>query len=581
MSEDVRSADGDGPSADPVFPQANFVAVQAIAGALATTYGPLSNDKLVVTRLATREEPKPGQLPTDEFVVTNDGATVLEELDLQHPVAPVLRRFAGPARPGTTDVEGQDIPDGVTGTTLLAGALLDEAETLIDLGVHPQSIREGFHAAQAVALDALADETRPLDSFPDGTAARHAVARTAMTGNDVGAFRDVWAQCALDAVGEVGMPTERSFVVRQVEDGAIADSELVRGAVLDRNGRASDEMPGRVEDATVLVLDGQDDGGLRDVELREPFRERLTVRPDSPDAIGAFADHDAARRERIVDRLVEAGVDVVVARQGIEEPYQRLLADRGILGVRGVSRLDLFQVASATGAAVVKKTEGFAAADLGRAGVVEERVIEPYADRRKRRRMLVFGDCPDPASVAVLLRGVAGQVADQATVEVRKAAAAFAAADGCAGHRPGVVPGAGAIDVRLADRVRTAAFDHHTRAQLAAEAYATALVAPVRALAANAGRDPITTLADLRAAHADGETAAGLVLPDGQIGDALEAGVLEPAAVRHRQLVAATEVASLLLRVDDAIDATFETELAGPGESVYDDVAEQHMPDDE
>lgn len=558
----------------PQFPQANCIAVRAMANVLASTLGPLSHDKLVVHQLESRTETgNPGVPATDEFTVTGDGATLLEELPVQHPVAPIVRRILGPERPGDTDVEGEDIPDGITASVVLTAELLDEAESLLEKGLHSHDVRQGYALALDTALATLDAETRPLAVFDDRDHVERALARTAMTGNDVGGFADRWAALVIEAVDAIGRPTAETFAVRALGDGALADSSLVRGAALDRNGRATSEMPKRVEDATVLLLDGHTTGGLQDPE----WDEEMVLNVSSPTDVDGVHDLYAARRKAVVDRYVDLGVDVVVTRLGINAEYRRLLADSGILGVRGVSPLEMKQVALATGASLVRNPADVDATDLGRAGLVEERRIGPRRGRRANRYMTVFDDCPAPASVTAVLHGVSGQVADQAVTELRKAAAAVATARGAGSARDGVVPGAGAIELRIAAAVRESAGSLDSKAQLATLAFADALEGVVCALVRNAGADPLTVLANLRAAGHETETAVGFVLPDAEVGDPVAAGIVGPAAYTRRMLVTACEVSDLILRVDDAIDATFSEEPAGPDDVIYDDRAENHL----
>lgn len=559
----------------PQFPHANCVAVNAIAGVLGTAFGPQSHDKLVVQQLASRSEPdNEGVPPVDDVTVTSDGATLLNALPMEHPVAPIVRRILGPERPGETDVEGKDIPDGVTSGVVLTAALLDEALGLIEMGLHPHDVRVGYARALDTALETLGAETRLLSSFADRRATERAVARTAMTGNDVGNMGETWASLAVEALDSIGRPTETSFVVRPLSTGSLSDSRLVRGAVLDRNSRASEEMPRRVDDATVLLLDGHESGGLQDPE----WDERLVFDLDSPDQLDGVRDLYADRRRRLVDRYAELGVDVVVTRLGISGEFQRLLVEEGMLGVRGVSALEMKQLSRATGGTLVRNPDDVEAADLGHAGSVAEERIDPRPGRRRSRRMTVFENCDAAESVAVVLRGVTDHLAEQATTEIRKAAAAVAAARGEGRAAPGVVPGAGAIELQVAERVRAEATRVDGRSQLAVAAFADALQEVVATLVGNAGHDRLTVLGDLRAERAErDDSAVGFVLPSGTVESAAEAGVFDPAAYKRRMLVSAAEVSDLVLRVDDAIDATFTDDPAGPDDVIYDDRAEKHM----
>lgn len=559
---------------EPSYPQANFAAVRALAGAMATTLGPTPGDKLLVEALATRQEASyPGEPAVDEFTVTSDGAAILEALDLDHPVAPIVRRIAGPERPGATAVEGEDIPDGVTSTLVLAAALLDEAADLIEGGLHPRTVGTGYASGLDVAVSTLESAARPLVAFADSAESRRDVARTAMTGNDVGGLRDRWAALADEAVATVGAPRPETFVVRAVRDGSVDDSRLVRGTVLDRSKLVTEAMPRRVEDARVLVLAGHEEGGLRTRDYPDAYR----VEAKEPGNLEAFQDVEADRRAGLLERLDTLGVGLVVAQQGIETAYAAALAERGVLGVDGVTPLDLRAVALATGAKPVMKADAFEAPDLGWAGAISEERIEPIRRSARQRRVIVIDGCNDPGSVCAYLRGVSGQLAEQTTSMVRTAAAAVAAAAGEGAGPAGVLPGGGAPEMRVAAALRDASAGHGTRSALAIEAFADAAETLAGALATNAGADRMEALADLRVAHDAGDSDHGFVVPPGTVGDAVEAGILDPLATRRGVYTAAVEVATLLLSIDGALDATPTKEPPDPDDTIYEDAAEEQQ----
>ncbi len=567
--------------ADLTFPQANIVAVNAIAGALATTLGPTPNDKLVVNQIETGEASNPTSSTIDDVVVSHDGATILDGLPLEHPIAPVVRRIVGPERPGTTAVEGEDIPDGVTTTVVLTANLLDRAEALLDQGVHPTDILRGYHRALDVTTRTMDELTTVIEDTPDRKETELSVARTAMTGNDAGGRPEEMARMAVEAVDLIGSPTEETLAVRTFETGSIADSRLVRGAVLDRNTIAHDRMPTRVENASVLVIGGYRrgkasdgrSGGLLDPVVQEDG-ERIRI--ESPADIDEFDRIFADRRASVVSNLVVTGVDVVVTRLGITSDYLELLSDHDIVGIRGVNRLKLTQVAQATGARVVMDPMDVEPADLGTAGIVEQISIGQRRNGRKQRRIVVFDDCSEPASVTVVLSGVFGQLSGQMSAEIRKAAKAVAVARGTNSHQPGVLPGGGATEIQIAQAVEKAAKRHDSRVQLSMSAFADAVEMLVFALAKNAGRDPLATVADLRSAQNDGNGTSGLVLPGGGIEDAFEAGVLDPVAIRRPCYVSAVEVADVILRIDDTIDAKVIEEPTDPDDVIYDERGEKH-----
>ncbi|WP_299232936.1 TCP-1/cpn60 chaperonin family protein [Natronomonas sp.] len=573
---------GDDVGDDISFPEANVVAVRQLAGALATTYGPVSMDKLVVTEVSTAEKPDPKQVAIDDYIVSNDGGTILEKMPLEHPIAPLVEGLIGPERPGRTDVEGQDIPDGVVGTTLLTAALLDEAVTLIERGLHPTDVVSGYDEALSIALETLTDATRQLPDDADrDREPETAIARTAMTGNDVGGNRDAWARLAVEAVDQVGMPNQYSLAVRRIKHGSLDDSRLVYGTILDRNEIARDHMPTAIDDASVLVLGGYErdtasdgrSGGLRDPQLGVD----ATLDVESPADIEAFDELYGSRRDEIVASIVEADIDVVATRLGISNEFLELLSERGIAGIRGVNRLKLRQLARATGATIVNDSGDIRAEHAGTAGRVEQRRIQRRQHRRKHRNIVVFEDCPDPDSVTVHLSGSVGEIGEEASRQLRKAAAAVAIARGEADRRAGFVPGGGAIDAAIAREVRDAAPSFDSRSQLAVEAFADAAETIVHALAKNAGADPLGVTADVRAGAETWGDAAGFVLPAGAVGDALEAGVLDPTDRRRTSYQKAVQVASLVLRIDDALDAEFSEDPVDPEESIYPDRKKKQM----
>ncbi len=562
------------------FPQANITAVRGIAGALATTLGPRSNDKFVGNQIAAQNDPDPEQVAHNDYVVTSDGASILERLPLEHPIAPVVRRIAGPERPGETSIEGSVVPDGVTSTLILAASLLDEAAELLDTGVHPTDVHKGYVRALSVAEQSLDDARRLPEEFSDPQTLARNVAKTVMTGNDVGGRRDEWASYAVDAVDVVGYPGAHELAVTQVKAGSIADSRLVRGTALTRNEVARDDMPTDVEDATVLVIGGykrNDVGDGRSGGLMDPdLQTEATIHLDGSTDVQSFEDVYAARRHEIVDRLVDLGVDVVVTRLGISSEYLDLLAANDIMGIRGVNRENLTRLARATGGTIVKDPTDIAPADLGHAGTVTQLMVEKRRNRRKRRRIVVVDDCAQPESVTALLCGSWGDIAAEATREFRKAARAVATARGEGASPAGVVPGGGAVDAGIARDVRTAAPARASREQLAMDAFADAVERVPFGLAKNSGLDPLSTVADIRAGADAGGYDMGLVLPDGRVGDVTAAGVLDTYATKLQGYRTAVEIAGLVLRIDDALDATFTKEPAGKDDVIYDERAETH-----
>ena len=550
------------------FPAANMQAVRAIAGAVASTLGPTPSDKLIATPGEGRQDDPVAQSQA-ELTVATDGATILEALPVGHPIGPLVERIIGPERPGDTDVEGKDIRDGVTTSVVFAAALLDEAEELLELGVHPIAVRRGYETALAMATETLASLARPLN--PADRDVAEAVARSATNGNDIGGLVDTWVPLAVDVVERVGEPTEKTFAVRTKRTGRISDSHLVDGAVLDRTGRADDRMPTSAETPSVLVLGGHETGGLVDPTLDRDWTAGDAEEVD-PGALSTAFD---GRREEVISNVVTAGTDVVVARQGMETPYRAALADHGILGLRGVNRLKLAQVALATGATIVNDVTDIRAEHLGEAGRVAVRNHDPRPGRRRKQKMTVIEGCSDPGAVTAMLTGTFDHGGEQLTRQLRKGAAAVATAAGHGTSHPGYLPGGGAADVAVARQVRQAATDLDSRAQLAVEAFADAAEMVPFTLAKNGGADPLSVVADLRARQAADGPGYGYLSADRSVGDTFEADVLDAHATRRRTYTTATQVANLILGIDDAVKASFTSERADPEDTIYDGRARQ------
>jgi len=319
------------------------------------------------------------------------------------------------------------------------------------------------------------------------------------------------------------------------------------------------------------VGDGRS-GGLMDPDLQA----EATIHLDGSTDVQSFEDVYAARRHEIVDRLVDLGVDVVVTRLGISSEYLELLAANDVMGIRGVNRENLTRLARATGGTVVKDPTDVAPTDLGTAGTVTQLMVERRRKRRKRRRIVVVDDCAQAQSVTALLCGSWGDVGEEATREFRKAARAVAMARGAGPSPAGVVPGGGAVDVGIARDVRTAAPATASREQLAMNAFANAVERIPFGLAKNSGLDPLSAVADLRTGADAGGYDTGLVLPDGRVGDVTAAGVLDTYATKLQGYRTAVELAGLVLRIDDAVDAEFTREPAGKDDVIFDERGEKH-----
>lgn len=550
---------------DLIFPQANFTAIESISQWMSTTYGPVSHDKLIINQSSSEEETVAGEPAVDDYVITDDGASLLESLPMQHPITPVVRRMAGPDRPGETDVEGKDIKDGVTSTLLFAGALAEEATKLIEQGHHPRTIQEGYIEAREIAASEFSKSVVPIDSINPND-----IARSVLTGNTLGGETDQWASIAEDAAQMVGCPTEVSFAVRMFSTGSLDDSRLVQGAVLDRSEIANEKMPRSASNASILILGGHEGTGLQ----KRTLDAEATLDITSSNDVAAFENEYSNERDTVVKQIIEAGADVVLTQEGIDADYQEALAQEGIIGIRGVTPVDLAQVAHATGASILIDPQDIRSSDLGHAGVVEEQQTDPRENRRATRRMVTFRECDNPNSVAVIVRGVRGQLGEQVTIALRKAVDAIATVEGETSQPSGAIPGGGSPELAAAAAIRDAAPTEASKRQIAMLAYADALERIPATLVRNAGLDPLTLLPDLRATRMDNPS-IGISLPSGEIRDMVSDGIFDPLGTRLNMLTTATEVIALLLKIDDTIDATSKMQTDS-GDAIYDEPAQRH-----
>jgi len=544
------------------FPHSNITAVTDLSEYLATTYGPVGMDKLIVTELESEAGADPHDVGIDDYLVTSDGAEILRKLPFQHPAGSLIEGIIGFRSPGETDTEGEYIPDGIAGSVIVTAALLEEAIGLIDDGIHPTDVQHGYNRGLSEALDSIAESTV---NIPDGDTHEKvdlSLAKTAMTGADVDGQRTKWAELAVEAVAEIGMPDEYTLPVRRIGTGHVTDSTIIRGVVLDRSEIAHQRMPTSAEDASILVLGGFEretasdgrSGGLRDPTPVESVSLQVEDLDDIEDVNRFYRE----RRHSIVQELIRKDIDVVVTELGITPDFQELLADAGIIGIRGVHSLKLAQLAKASGARIVKDPTDIRREYCGTVGFVEERRVHRIANRRKRRRIVVFEDCTDPDSVTVKINGAIDTAQEEIAREIRKAAKAIALAQGEGPGDAGYIPGGGGIDMKIASDVRNTATALDDRTQIVMKSFARAVEEPVRFLAENGGLDPLSTIANLRSEVIPASARIGVRLPDGEIDDVVDAGIIEPSHHRRSIYIKSVGLANRILRIDDALDADLE-----------------------
>ncbi|WP_062662770.1 thermosome subunit beta [Aeropyrum camini] len=505
--------------------RANIMAVRAIAQILKTTYGPKGMDKMLVDSLG-------------DITITNNGATILDKMDVAHPAAKMLVQISK----GQEDEAG----DGTKTTVIFAGELLKEAEKLLDINIHPTIIVEGYKEALRKASEVIESIAEPV-SYDDVEKLK-LIAKTSLNSKAVAEARDYFADLAVEAVrtiaekrGDKWYVDLNNIQIVKKHGGSLRDTRLVRGIVLDKEVVHPD-MPRRVENAKIALLDTP-------LEIEKPEID-LEISITSPEQIKALYEKQERILQEKIEKIAATGANVVITQKGIDDVAQHFLAKKGILAVRRVKRSDIEKIARATGARIVTDIDDLRPEDLGYAELVEERKVG-------EDKMVFIEGAKNPKSVTILLRGGFERLVDEAERALHDALSVVADAimDGK------IVAGGGAVEAEIAKVLYEYSSKLPGKTQLAVEAFARAVEALPQALAHNAGHDPIEVLVKLRSAHERPENKwYGVDLDTGDIVDMWSRGVLEPMRVKLNALKAATEVASLILRIDDVIAARKEEE---------------------
>jgi thermosome len=493
----------------------NISAGKAVSESVRTTLGPRGMDKMLVS-------------DDGDVVITNDGATILDEMDIDHPAAQMIVEVA--------ETQEEDVGDGTTTASVLAGQLLAQAEDLLDDDVHPTTIVEGYHEAAELAKEAIDEQV--LDADVDDEQLRK-VASSSMTGKGTGdVASDKLAETVVAAVRQVESDAgvDRDSIAIQTQVGSSSSAtELIQGVVVDEES-VHENMPRSVEDGAVATIDS-------DIELAESNVD-AEYNVTDVDQLNAALDAEETELRGYADTLADVGVEVLFTSGDIEDRVQAYLAQHGILAFESLSDDDLSAVGSATGASRVSGVNDLDAEDLGEGSVS----VKKFGDDE-----LAFVEGSAAEAVTLFARGGTEHVVDELERALNDALDVVTAAL----DKGGVVPGAGATEIAVAAHVRDHAASISGRKQLAVDAFADAVDVLPRTLAENTGMDPIDALVDLRAEYEDGNR-AGLI-SEGQTGlvaDPLEYGVLDPAAVKNEAVDSATEAATMIVRIDDVISSS-------------------------
>lgn len=511
----------------------NILAARVIAEALASSLGPRGMDKLLVDSFGSA-------------TITGDGATILKEMDVQHPAAKMLVEVA--------KAQDDEVGDGTTSVVVLAGELLKNAGELLDQDIHPAIIIDGYEKALEKALS-ITDEIA-VSVNPTEKETLMKIARTALGSKVVSEYKDFLAKIAVEAILQVAEKKDDGYVVdldnvkvEKKKGESIEETELIKGVVLDKEV-VHPGMPKRIENAKIALLNCP-------LEIEKPeWTAKINV--TNPEQLKAFLDQEAELLRKMVDKIAGVGANVVITQKGIDDMAQHFLAKRGILAVRRVKKSDMEKLARATGARIVTSVEDLTENDLGTAALVEERKV---ADDK----MVFIEGCPNPRSVTILVRGGSEHLVDEAERAIHDALCVVRNVI----REPKIVAGGGSVEIEIAKRLRSFARTLSSKEQLAVMAYADALEQIPSILAENAGIEPVDAIVELRNKHEDGELWSGVSVLAGKIANMMDAGIIEPAAVKKQTIKSATEAAIMLLRIDDIIAAAPPKEKKGGEEEKY------------
>jgi thermosome len=497
----------------------NIAAAKAVADTVRSTLGPRGMDKMLVDSIG-------------DIVITNDGVTILEEMEIEHPAAKMMVEIA--------KTQNEEVGDGTTTAVILAGELLKKAEALLDQEIHPTVITRGYKIAKEEALKILNEIARPIDISDKETLKK--IALTSMSGKSVERASPFLADLVVQSVVEVAQKVNGKIIVdsddikrEKKHGGSAEDTELIKGIAIDKEV-VHPGMPKKVENAKIALLDVA-------LEVKETETD-AEIRITSPEQMQAFLETEQKMLKAMVEKIVASGATVVLCQKGIDDIAQHYLSKKGILAARRVKKSDMEKLAKATGGRIVSNLEDLSVEDLGFARIAEEEKIAGEA-------MIFIRECKNPKAVTLLVRGSTEHVVDEIDRSVEDAIGAVSSAL----EVGKVVAGAGSPEAEVAKRLRKIAEKYSGREQLAIVAFAEALEVIPRSLAENGGLDPIDTLVELRAAHDQGKVTYGINLTNGSIGDAWQQGVIEPLKVKTQAIKSSAEAAEMILRIDDVISA--------------------------
>ncbi len=513
----------------------NIEAGKLVGETVRTTLGPKGMDKMLVDG-------------SNDVIITNDGVTILKEIAIEHPSAKMVVEVA--------KTQEDEVGDGTTTAVVVAGELLKNAEGLLDMEVHPTVIAKGYRMAAKKAKEILNEIAEPL-SYKDEKKLR-LIAGTAMTGKGAEAAKENLSEIAVEAVLKIAERQGESIKNIDLENVKIekkvgssySNSELINGVVIDKE-RAHTGMPKNVKKASIALIDSA-------IEIKNTEVDSK-IQITDPAQLQGFLDQEEAMLKSMVDKISSSGANVVFCQKGIDDVAQHFLAKKGIMAVRRVKKSDMEAISRATGARVVTQINEFTKEDTGRSGHVEQIKVGD-------EEMIYIRECENPKTITILLRASTEHVVD----EIKRAVEDAIGDIRCALKSGWIIAGAGACEVELAKGLRKYSESLSGREQLAVKAFADSCEVIPKTLAENAGLDPIDAMAELNSAHDEGNRVAGINVFTGKVMDAFKEGVIEPLQIKTQAFQSASEVAEMILRIDDVISTAPEKQQQRSGNNEID-----------
>jgi thermosome len=507
----------------------NIMAARAIADAVKTTLGPKGMDKMLVDSMG-------------DVVVTNDGATILKEIDVEHPAAKMMVEVA--------KTQDEECGDGTTTAVVLTGELLKEAADLLDQNIHPTVICSGYKLAADKAVEILKKIAVDIKENDEKTLKNIAI--TSMASKGASAAKELLADIVVKATKSIVEKIDgKKYVdldniqIQKKQGGSIYDTEVIEGIILDKE-RVHESMPKTVKNAKIALINAAIEVKKTEVDAR--------IQITDPKQLQAFLNEEEEMLRKMVDKIKSSGANVLICQKGIDDIAQHFLAKAGIYAVRRAKKSDMEKLAKATGARIVANLDDLTSKDLGYAGMVEERKFG-------EDKMTFITGCKNPKAVSILIRGGTEHIVDELERAIHDALSVVKGAieDGK------ITAGGGAAATAIAMQIRDYAPSVGGREQMAIEAFANALESIPRTLAENAGLDPIDIMIKIRKAHKQGKKFTGVNVLKGDVDDMLKNSVIEPLRVSTQEVQSASEAAIMILRIDDVIASKGMEKSEKPG----------------